>query len=460
MADEVILLDFWPSMFGMRVRIALAEKGVKYEYKEEDLKNKSPLLLQMNPVHKKIPVLIHNGRPVCESSIIVQYINEVWKDKAPLLPSDPYQRAQARFWVDFIDKKMYEASTKTWTTKGEEQEAAKKEFFEALKTLEGQLGDKPFFGGDNFGYLDLSLIPFYYTYETFGKSSIEAECPKFKAWVKRCLQRETIAKALPDEKKVLEHASGMRKNLREKGTYLGAENRSSSATVLPAYSLGSVTMADEVILLDFWASMFGIRVRIALAEKGVKYEYKEQDLFNKSPLLLRMNPVHKKIPVLIHNGKSVCESSIIVQYIDEVWKDKAPLLPYDPYQRAQARFWVDFIDKKMYDTSRKTWATKGEEQEAAKKEFIEVLKTLEGELGDKPFFGGDNFGYVDLCLIPYYCWFYSYETFGKFSVEAECPKFIAWVKRCLQRETVAKALPDEKKVFEFVSVLREKIRVE
>ncbi|KAL9437903.1 hypothetical protein AB3S75_023718 [Citrus x aurantiifolia] len=219
-------------------------------------------------------------------------------------------------------------------------------------------------------------------------------------------------------------------------------------------------MADEVILLDFWASMFGIRVRIALAEKGVKYEYKEQDLFNKSPLLLQMNPVHKKIPVLIHNGKSVCESSIIVQYIDEVWKDKAPLLPYDPYQRAQARFWVDFIDKKIYDTSRKTWATKGEEQEAAKKEFIEVLKTLEGELGDKPFFGGDNFGYVDLCLIPYYCWFYSYETFGKFSVEAECPKFIAWVKRCLQRETVAKALPDEKKVFEFVSVLREKIRVE
>ena len=73
------LLDFWPSMFGMRVRIALAEKGVAYEYVEEDLKNKSPLLLQMNPIHKKIPVLIHNGKPVCESSIIVEYIDEVWK---------------------------------------------------------------------------------------------------------------------------------------------------------------------------------------------------------------------------------------------------------------------------------------------------------------------------------------------------------------------------------------------
>ncbi|KAL4014797.1 hypothetical protein IC575_027015 [Cucumis melo] len=71
--EEVVkLLDFWPSMFGMRVRIALAQKGVAYEYVEEDLRNKSPLLLQMNPIHKKIPVLIHNGKPICESSIIVQ----------------------------------------------------------------------------------------------------------------------------------------------------------------------------------------------------------------------------------------------------------------------------------------------------------------------------------------------------------------------------------------------------
>ena len=106
MAGEVVLLDFWPSMFGMRVRIALAEKGIEYEYKEEDLRNKSPLLLEMNPIHKKIPVLIHNGKPVCESLIIVQYIDEVWKDKSPLLPTDPYQRAHARFWADFVDKKV------------------------------------------------------------------------------------------------------------------------------------------------------------------------------------------------------------------------------------------------------------------------------------------------------------------------------------------------------------------
>ena len=106
MADEVILLSVCVSACGLRVQIALAEKGIKYEYREEDLFNKSQLLLQMNPVHKKIPVLVHNGKPICESLIIVQYIDEVWKDRAPLLPSDPYQRAQARFWADFVDKKV------------------------------------------------------------------------------------------------------------------------------------------------------------------------------------------------------------------------------------------------------------------------------------------------------------------------------------------------------------------
>ncbi|CAM8993765.1 unnamed protein product [Rhodiola kirilowii] len=219
-------------------------------------------------------------------------------------------------------------------------------------------------------------------------------------------------------------------------------------------------MADEVILLDFWPSMFGMRLRIALREKGVDFEYREEDLRSKSELLLKSNPIHKKIPVLIHNGKPVCESNISVQYIDEVWSDRAPLLPSDPYQRAQARFWADYIDKKVFEVSRKVWTTKGEEHEASKEEFVESLKLLEAELGDKKFFGGEKIGFVDISLIGFYSWFYSYEKFGNFSIETECPELIAWAKRCMEVDSVAKSVPHQEKVHEFVLILRNKFGIE
>ncbi len=43
-----------------------------------------------------------------------------------------------------------------------------------------------------------------------------------------------------------------------------------------------------------------------------------------------------------------------------------------------------------------------------------------------------------------------FEAFGKLSMEVECPKIIAWAKRCMQKESVAKSLPDQKEVCEFV----------
>ncbi|OVA12034.1 Glutathione S-transferase [Macleaya cordata] len=219
-------------------------------------------------------------------------------------------------------------------------------------------------------------------------------------------------------------------------------------------------MADKLVLLDTWPSPFGMRVRIALKEKGLNYEYKEENLREKSPLLLKMNPVHKKIPVLIHNAKPISESLVIVQYIDEVWKEKSPFLPNDPYQRATERFWADYIDKKIFEIGRKLWMTKGEEHEKAKNDFIECLKVLEGELGEKPYLGGAKMGFLDVALIPYYSWFYSYETCGKFKTEEECPKLVDWAKKCMEKESVSKSLPDSEKIYAFVLQLKRRYGIE
>lgn len=108
----------------------------------------------------------------------------------------------------------------------------------------------------------------------------------------------------------------------------------------------------------------------------------------------------------------------------------------------------------MFDAGANIWKSKGEELEAAKKEFIDILKKLEGAMGGKDYFGGEKFGYLDIVLIGLTSWFGAYEKYGQFEVEAECPKIGAWIKRCKEKETVVKSLPDSEKVCEFVALVR------
>lgn len=108
MMEEVKLYGAFPSAFSYRVEWALiykGNKGITYEYIEEDLQNNSPSLFKYNPVHKQIPVLLHGGKPIAESLVILEYIDETRKEN-PLLPQDPCKRAKARSWAKFAEEKV------------------------------------------------------------------------------------------------------------------------------------------------------------------------------------------------------------------------------------------------------------------------------------------------------------------------------------------------------------------
>ncbi|XP_047150042.1 glutathione S-transferase U17-like, partial [Vigna umbellata] len=162
MKSEVKLLGAWPSPYVLRVRIALNMKSVKYDFHEEKLSSKSQLLLQSNPIYKKIPVLIHKDKPLCESLIIVQYVDDVWLSASPILPSDPYDRAIARFWTVYIDQTLYPTMR---SIRGASEEDEKKRLIEEVRKGLAMLEDvfkdsskgKGFYGGDQIGLLDIAL---------------------------------------------------------------------------------------------------------------------------------------------------------------------------------------------------------------------------------------------------------------------------------------------------------------
>lgn len=107
---------------------------------------------------------------------------------------------------------------------------------------------------------------------------------------------------------------------------------------------------EQLKLFRTWSSPFALRVVWALKIKGLEYETVFEDITNKSPSLLHYNPIHKKVPVLVHNGKPICESLVILEYIDDTWKEN-PLLPLDPHDKAMARFWAKFGDDKVPHTA-------------------------------------------------------------------------------------------------------------
>ncbi|EAY79310.1 hypothetical protein OsI_34436 [Oryza sativa Indica Group] len=191
----------------------------------------------------------------------------------------------------------------------------------------------------------------------------------------------------------------------------------------------------ELKLLGMWTSAFVLRVRFVLNLKSLPYEFVEENLGDKSDLLLASNPVNKTVPVLLHAGRPVNESQVILQYIDEAWPDRPPaVLPSDPYERAVARFWAAYVDDKA---------------DAA-------LETLEGALrecsGGKPFFGGDGVGLVDVVLGGYLGWFTAIKKLiGRRMIDpARTPALAAWEDLFRATDAARGVLPDDAdKMLEF-----------
>ncbi|XP_047052848.1 probable glutathione S-transferase GSTU6 [Lolium rigidum] len=220
-------------------------------------------------------------------------------------------------------------------------------------------------------------------------------------------------------------------------------------------------MSEPVVVVGGWASPFVTRVCIALKLKGVEYEFLQEAVGRKSELLLRSNPVHKKMPVLLHGGRPVCESLVILQYVDEAFPGSS-ILPDDPYHRAVHRFWAEYADAKLHTALRTMRGMVGGDKADAAEQVSAALRQLEDALaecsGGKPYFGGDDVGFLDIVVGSYIGWFGAAEKIAGLRVgvldEASTPRLAAWAARFCAHEAVRDLMPDADRLVEFGEVLR------
>ncbi|TVU31927.1 hypothetical protein EJB05_23638, partial [Eragrostis curvula] len=221
MAGELKLLGTWVSPFVTRAKLALHIKGLSYENVEEDLGNKSELLVSSNPVYKSVPVLIHSGNPICESSVIVQYINDAFAGVGPsFLPADPYERAVTRFWAVYVEDKVVNQWARVFRVKTDEERAeVMHQTLEAVEVLEGGLkecsgGKGAFFGGDSIGYIDIllgGLVSWVKATESLSGIKLidTTKTPLLAAWMEHFCELHVAKTILQDVNAVVEYAKAL-----------------------------------------------------------------------------------------------------------------------------------------------------------------------------------------------------------------------------------------------------------
>ncbi|CAI0379498.1 unnamed protein product [Linum tenue] len=217
----------------------------------------------------------------------------------------------------------------------------------------------------------------------------------------------------------------------------------------------------DVKLIGAWPSPFVMRPRIAFNIKSVEYEFLQEQFGSKSDLLLKSNPVHKKIPVLLHNDKPICESNIIVEYIDEVWSAGPSILPSDAHHRAVARFWAAYVDEKWFPNVRGALNASSEEaKNAAVGQLKEGMARLEGAYGEiskgKDFFGGEKIGFIDIAFGSMLAWLRALQVMlggVKLLDEEKTPGLCKWADKFSADPAVKDVLPETDKIIEFAKLL-------
>ena len=199
----IVLFEHPLSPYAQKCKIALREKGVPFEARLPigigSGVAADPGFVEASP-RGEVPALIDGDVQIFDSTIILEYIEERWPSP-PLLPDPPKERARVRILEDVMDT-HYEPIN--WglgeihffgRARGELAREITARAGQQVETwhrwLERQLGPKPWFGGDHFGWGDLVVVPYLNGSRGFGLAPKPES--RLYTWLERVNQRPSVA---------------------------------------------------------------------------------------------------------------------------------------------------------------------------------------------------------------------------------------------------------------------------
>ena len=225
------------SVCAQKVRIALAEKDLEYQEHLMTLRGDQfdAAYMKLNP-NAVVPTLVHDGRPVIESSVILYYLDEVFPDPS-LMPADPHLRARVRQFNKLVDEYVHNSCTiltfatafRPWFAglSGEqiEQRLAKSpskqrteykrdvalhgldsryaqdavgHHEKLLKMMDAALQEGAWLAGGHFSLADAAVIPYILRLDLLKLRRFWQRLPRIDAWYERMRARPSVKKELLD----------------------------------------------------------------------------------------------------------------------------------------------------------------------------------------------------------------------------------------------------------------------
>lgn len=224
------------SVCAAKPRIVFAEKGLDWTGHYVDIlkgEQFAPDYVKLNPKHV-VPTLVHDGHVVRESTVIGEYLDEVFPDP-PLRPSSAIERAAMRIWTKRLDEEVHPvtgivtyaishrhaviangpAAVEAWVNNAPSAERARRRsrlengiddpaaqaalrvYDRFLADMETQLSRTPWLAGESFSLAEVGAIPYVNRLDMLNCAGLwHEERPHLAAWFGRIKARPSFYPAL------------------------------------------------------------------------------------------------------------------------------------------------------------------------------------------------------------------------------------------------------------------------